>query len=100
MVTAWVAPMPEEQLASWRDAASADILVVNHHLLFSDIAVRRSQQNYTSAAVLPPYRRLVLDEAHNLEDAATAHLGASVTRRGVLRILARLDWLVRRCGRS
>jgi ATP-dependent DNA helicase DinG len=74
-----------------RDAASADILVVNHHLLFSDIAVRRAAQNYTGAAVLPPYRRLVLDEAHNLEDAATAHLGASVTRRGVLRLLARLE---------
>ena len=74
-----------------RDAASADILVVNHHLLFSDIAVRRASQNYTAAAVLPPYRRLVLDEAHNLEDAATAHLGASVTRRGVLRLLARLE---------
>ena len=74
-----------------RDAASADILVVNHHLLFSDIAVRRAQQNYTAAAVLPPYRRLVLDEAHNLEDSATAHLGASVTRRGLLRVLARLE---------
>ena len=74
-----------------RDAASADILVVNHHLLFSDIAVRRAQQNYTAAAVLPPYRRLVLDEAHNLEDSATAHLGASVTRRGILRLLARLE---------
>lgn len=74
-----------------RDASSADILVVNHHLLFSDIAVRRASQNYTAAAVLPPYRRLVLDEAHNLEDSATAHLGASVTRRGVLRLLARLE---------
>ncbi len=74
-----------------RDATSADILVVNHHLLFSDIAVRKAQQNYTAAAVLPPYRRLVLDEAHNLEDAATAHLGASVTRRGLLRVLARLE---------
>jgi ATP-dependent DNA helicase DinG len=74
-----------------RDASSADILVVNHHLLFSDIAVRRSSGNYTAAAVLPPYRRLVLDEAHNLEDAAPAHLGASVTRRGVLRVIARLE---------
>lgn len=74
-----------------RDAASADILVVNHHLLFSDLAVRRTQGNYTAPAVLPPYQRVILDEAHNLEDAATAHLGASVSRRGVLRLLARLD---------
>jgi ATP-dependent DNA helicase DinG len=75
-----------------RDAAQADILVVNHHLLFSDIAVRRVQENYTAPAVLPAYRRLVLDEAHNLEDAATAHLGASVSRRGLLRVLGRLEW--------
>ncbi len=74
-----------------RDAASADILVVNHHLLFSDLAVRRAQDNYTAGAVLPPYRRVILDEAHNLEDAATSHLGAQVTRRGLLRPLGRLD---------
>jgi ATP-dependent DNA helicase DinG len=74
-----------------RDAASADVLVVNHHLLFSDLAVRRAAGNYTAPAVLPPYRRVILDEAHNLEDAATSHLGASVSRRGLFRILARLD---------
>ncbi len=74
-----------------RDAASADVLVVNHHLLFSDLAVRRAQGNYTAPAVLPSYRRVILDEAHNLEDAATAHLGASVSRRGLSRLLGRLD---------
>ncbi|HEX7118951.1 MAG TPA: helicase C-terminal domain-containing protein [Longimicrobiales bacterium] len=74
-----------------RDAASADILVVNHHLLFSDLAVRRAQGNYTAPAVLPPYRRVILDEAHNLEDAATSHLGAAVSRRGLMRLLGRLD---------
>lgn len=76
---------------SRRDAAGADVLVVNHHLLFSDLAVRRAQGNYAAPAVLPPYRRVILDEAHNLEDAATAHLGAAVSRRGMFRMLARLD---------
>jgi ATP-dependent DNA helicase DinG len=74
-----------------RDATSAEILVVNHHLLFSDVAVRRLQENWTAQAVLPPYRRLILDEAHNLEEAATSHLGVGITRRGVMRQLARLD---------
>jgi ATP-dependent DNA helicase DinG len=74
-----------------RDAASADVLVVNHHLLFSDLAVRRAQGNYTAPAVLPSYRRVVLDEAHNLEDAATSHLGAMISRRALFRMLARLD---------
>ena len=42
-------------------------------------------------AVLPPYKRVILDEAHNIEEAATEHLGANITRRGLLRILNRLD---------
>ena len=74
-----------------RDAAAADVIVANHSLLFSDIAVRRIQGNYTAPAVLPPYKRVILDEAHNVEEAATEHLGANVTRRGLLRILNRLD---------
>ena len=74
-----------------RDAAAADVIVANHSLLFSDLAVRRAAGNYSAPAVLPPYKRVILDEAHNLEDAATEHLGATVTRRGVFRVLNRLD---------
>jgi ATP-dependent DNA helicase DinG len=72
-------------------AAQADVIVVNHHLLLSDLAVRRVQQNWGDAAVLPAYRRLVIDEGHHLEEAAAAHLGSSVTRRGLQRLLTRLD---------
>jgi ATP-dependent DNA helicase DinG len=74
-----------------RAAAQADVIVVNHHLLMSDIAVRRAQQNWSDAAVLPAYRRLVIDEAHHVEDAAASHLGTTVTRRGLVRLLNRLD---------
>jgi ATP-dependent DNA helicase DinG len=74
-----------------RVAAEADVVVVNHHLLMADIAVRRAQQNWTESAVLPAYQRLVIDEGHHLEDAASAHLGATATRRGLQRLLGRLD---------
>jgi len=74
-----------------RAAASAEILVVNHHLLFSDLAVRRASGNFTQAAVLPPFRHLILDEAHNSEAAATDHLGVEVTRGGLYRLLSRLE---------
>ena len=74
-----------------RAAAQADVVVVNHHLLMSDVAVRRAQGNWNEAAVIPPYSRIVIDEGHHLEDAASAHLGASVTRRAVHRLFARLD---------
>jgi ATP-dependent DNA helicase DinG len=74
-----------------RAAAQADVIVVNHHLLLSDLAVRRVAQNWDDAAVLPAYSRLVVDEGHHLEDAASAHLGITVTRRGLVRLVNRLD---------
>ena len=76
---------------SRRQAASADLLIVNHHMLFTDLAVRRATLNWTASAVLPSYNRIVLDEAHNIEDAATSHLGVEVTRRELYRVLSRLE---------
>ena len=74
-----------------RDAAVADVVVVNHHLLLSDVAVRRQVQNWDDAAVLPAYKRLVIDEGHHLEDAAASHLGSSITRRALARLFNRLE---------
>ncbi|MCH7533291.1 MAG: DEAD/DEAH box helicase [Gemmatimonadetes bacterium] len=76
---------------SRRRAASAELLVVNHHLLFTDLAVRNATLNFTQSAVLPAYNRVILDEAHNIEDAATSHLGVEVTRRSLYRMFSRLD---------
>src|SRR5947207_6914441 len=50
-----------------------------------------ASDNWQEAAVLPPYRRLVLDEAHHLEDVAAMHLGAQVSLLGVQRLLSRLE---------
>lgn len=74
-----------------RQAAQADVVVVNHHLLMADIAVRRASQNWSESAVLPAYSRLVIDEGHHLESAASAHLGQTVTRRGLQRLFSRLE---------
>ena len=74
-----------------REAAQADVVVVNHHLLMSDVAVRRAAGNWDDAAVIPPYTRLVIDEGHHLEDAASAHLGVTTSRRMLQRLFGRLD---------
>lgn len=74
-----------------KEAAAADVVVVNHHLLMSDVAVRRQAQNWEDAAVLPAYKRLVIDEGHHLEDAAASHLGSSITRRALARLFNRLE---------
>ena len=74
-----------------RRAAGADVVVVNHHLLAADLAVRQASDNWQEAAVLPPYQRLVLDEAHHVEDVAAKHLGSQVTSRNVRRTLSRFE---------
>lgn len=61
----------------------SDIVVVNHHLLFADIAV-------SGQMFFKQHRRLIIDEAHNIEDVATSHFGITLTRIGLLRIITRL----------
>lgn len=63
-----------------KEAAGANILVVNHHLLFADIESRYQGAGYEDAAVLPPYKKIVFDEAHGIEDAATSFFSESGTR--------------------
>ena len=63
-----------------KEASSANIIVVNHHLLFADIQSRLESVGFDDAAVLPPYRRIVFDEAHGIENAATSFFSESLTR--------------------
>ncbi|WNG51022.1 ATP-dependent DNA helicase [Archangium minus] len=60
-----------------RAAESADLLVVNHHLFFADLALRGRGQR--GEGVLPQYDAVIFDEAHALEDAAGSHFGHSVS---------------------
>lgn len=60
--------------AARRRAWNADLLVVNHALFFSDLALRRE-----GAKLLPDYNVVVFDEAHTVEAVAGDHLGLSVS---------------------
>jgi len=73
-----------------REIAKADIVVVNHHMLFSDLAIKKEVGSFTSAAVLPSYERLIIDEAHHVEDSATEYFGVEATQTGSLALLGRL----------
>ncbi|MGD9764768.1 MAG: helicase C-terminal domain-containing protein [Candidatus Binatia bacterium] len=73
-----------------RTAAAADIVLVNHHLLLADLALRAEIGDYTQNGILPPSRRVIIDEAHHLADVATAHLGAAVSEATIARACARL----------
>lgn len=74
-----------------RQANDAHILVANHHILFADLAFRAEQENYKNPAILPVYTRIVLDEAHNIEDIATEYFAGRVSHLDILRNMARLS---------
>ncbi|NUO83804.1 DEAD/DEAH box helicase, partial [candidate division KSB1 bacterium] len=73
-----------------RRAATADILVANHHLLFADLAVRSETGGHSEVAVLPKYSRIILDEAHDIEDVASSYFGAATSYHAFLRVLQKL----------
>ena len=73
-----------------RNASRAQVLVVNHHLLFADLAIRQQTGSFQDAAILPPYQCIIFDEAHHLENVATNYFGSRITRAGIARILRRL----------
>ena len=56
-------------------AAESDVVIVNHHLLCADAAVRESAYG----EVIPACGQLVVDEAHQLEDVATQYFGKAVS---------------------
>jgi ATP-dependent DNA helicase DinG len=68
-----------------RQMSGAHILVVNHSLFFSDLALRRA-----GASLLPDYKVVIFDEAHTLEDVASDHLGIQVGRGSVEYLLNKL----------
>ena len=72
-----------------RDIAKADIIVVNHHMLFSDMAIKKEMGTFTSLAVLPAFERLIIDEAHHIEDSATEYFGNEVTQLGMQNLFGR-----------
>ncbi|KPK83442.1 MAG: hypothetical protein AMJ81_08250, partial [Phycisphaerae bacterium SM23_33] len=75
--------------AARRAVRKANLLVVNHALLFSDLALRLRSQD-SPAELLGAYDLLVLDEAHTLETVASDHFGASVSSAGAQFLLREL----------
>lgn len=65
-----------------RRAENARILVVNHALLFSDLALRAR-----GVQMLPPYDTVIIDEAHTIEQAAADHFGISVSETRISHLL-------------
>ncbi len=70
-----------------RRAQEAQIVIVNHHLLFADLAIRASTNNYDQPCILPAFNRLIIDEAHHTEEVATEYFADRTSRQALLRFL-------------
>lgn len=65
-----------------RKALESDIVIVNHHLFFADLAIKQQAAGAQDAGILPEAAAVIFDEAHELEDVASNYfgIGLSTTR--------------------
>lgn len=73
-----------------RNASNADVLIVNHYLLMADLALRQEAKGHDAVAILPPFKKVILDEAHHLDEVATANLSAVISKVRITKLLGRL----------
>jgi ATP-dependent DNA helicase DinG len=62
-----------------RKALESDIIIINHHLFFADLAVRQEAAGAPDAGILPEAAAVIFDEAHELEEVASSYFGLSVS---------------------
>jgi ATP-dependent DNA helicase DinG len=73
-----------------KEAEDANLLISNHALLFQDLAIRKETENYEDPALLPHFSKVILDEAHTLEETATQALALKVSQQDMIRFASRL----------
>jgi ATP-dependent DNA helicase DinG len=62
-----------------RRATETDIIIVNHHLFFADLAIKLQADGAPDAGILPDAAAVIFDEAHELEDVAGSYFGITVS---------------------
>ncbi len=62
-----------------RRGMESDIVIVNHHLFFADLAIKQQADGAPDAGILPDAGAVIFDEAHELEDVAGSYFGISVS---------------------
>lgn len=78
-----------------RRAAESDIIIVNHHLFFADLAIKRSTDGAPDAGVLPEAAAVIFDEAHELEDVAASFFGVSVSNLRIADLARDVEFTIR-----
>ena len=77
-------------------ALESDLIIVNHHLFFADLALREND----FASVLPPYNAVVFDEAHEVEEIAGNYFGRTTSNYRFEELCRDAEAMLRRQGRA
>jgi ATP-dependent DNA helicase DinG len=77
-----------------QQALESDIVIVNHHLFFADLALRQGD----FGSVLPDYSILVFDEAHEIEDIATQYFGITISNYRIEELMRDAERLLAETG--
>ena len=62
-----------------RKALESDLIIVNHHLFFADLNIKREAPDAPDAGILPECAAVIFDEAHELEDIASNYFGIGLS---------------------
>jgi ATP-dependent DNA helicase DinG len=79
-----------------RRAMESDIIIVNHHLFFADLAIKLQADGAADAGILPEAGAVIFDEAHELEDVAGNYFGISVSNLRVEELARDVEGLLQR----
>jgi ATP-dependent DNA helicase DinG len=75
-----------------RKARASDIVIINHHLFFADLAMR----DQAFGSILPEYSAVIFDEAHEIEDVVGQYFGMSVSNLQVQEVVKDTSLIARR----
>ncbi|MCX5773861.1 MAG: DEAD/DEAH box helicase [Fusobacteria bacterium] len=73
-----------------KEILTADLLIVNHHLFFADLSIRKETGFLTDYAILPNYEVLIIDEAHNVEKTARDYFGTEISKYSMQKMLGKI----------
>src|SRR5437764_5264426 len=82
-----------------RRAVESDVIIVNHHLFFADLALKQLSDAAPAAGILPDYGAVIFDEAHELEEVAGSYFGISVSNLRFNDLVRDIDTVLKMKGR-
>src|SRR6202789_4381285 len=78
-----------------RKALESDIIIVNHHLFFADLAVKQEAAGAPDAGILPEAAAVIFDEAHELEEVASNYFGIGLSNQRIDELARDVDLMLK-----